>query len=758
MCLFLCEVTAAAAEGWPPPRIVGWSVLAFLAALPFVGLLLWRNPDAVDHHHPGFLRKWIFSVDHKIVGIQFLITGLLLFLVGGVLALGIRWQLAWPFDPEHPMPYLSEVLDWPKTGKTDLADADDRILDRHEVRAAQKAGVKLREVRLAGRVAPADKGEGEEPGAVGEVVKVSEFGRYSVVTVKDAKGRETRHKFTKKTDVSAVGGGVKAGGAVRIWDYKGPVMPADFYLTLMTMHASVMIFLVIVPMLVGVFGNYVVPLMIGARDMAFPRLNMFTYWLMPLGAYIMLLGFLAGSDDAQGLVRDGGAWAGAGWTSYPPLSVLREAAKNGSAVGQTTWAISILILGVSAVLGSVNYITTIVKCRAPGMTLFRMPLTVWSVLITAILSLMSTPVLAAGLLLLLSDRLLGTSFFVPDNLIVSEKPMSGVAEGAGHSGGGQVLLFQHLFWFYSHPAVYLMILPAMGIVSDILSVFARKPLFGYHAMVISIAAIAGLGFVVWGHHMFQSGMNPWLGLTFMISTFAIALPSGVKTFNWLATLWRSQIRYTTAMLNALAFVSMFVIGGLSGIYMAATPVDVQVHATYFIVGHIHYVLFGGSTFALFAGIYFWYPKMFGRMMSERLGVLHFVLTFVFFNATFSTMHILGAAGMHRRIADPYVYEYLAHLQWMNKFMTMAAIGLGLAQIPFAINFVGSWLWGAKAPDNPWKAGSLEWQTPSPPGHGNFDAIPVVVRGPYEYGSPEATEDWLAQNAPAGPKKAEAVTA
>ncbi|HLD50585.1 MAG TPA: cbb3-type cytochrome c oxidase subunit I, partial [bacterium] len=298
---------------------------------------------------------------------------------------------------------------------------------------------------------------------------------------------------------------------------------------------------------------------------------------------------------------------------------------------------------------------------------------------------------------------------------------------------------------YSHPAVYIMILPGMGIVSEVIAVHSRKPIFGYHSMVFAIMAIAFLGFIVWGHHMFQSGMNPMVGTSFMVSTMVIAVPSAIKTFNWLGTLWRGNIRYTPAMLNAIAFVSMFVIGGLSGIFMASTPVDIFIHDTYFIVGHIHYVLFGGSMFAVFAGIQYWYPKMFGRMMNQTLGVIHFALTFIFFNCTFFPMHILGVGGMMRRIYDTTQYAHLAHFQPINVFITWSSFALGLAQIPFLINFIGSLFWGKKADRNPWESNTLEWITSSPPPHGNFETVPVVYRWPYEYSAPNAKQDWIPQN-------------
>jgi cytochrome c oxidase subunit 1 len=370
--------------------------------------------------------------------------------------------------------------------------------------------------------------------------------------------------------------------------------------------------------------------------------------------------------------------------------------------------------------------------------MFRMPLSVWSLFITSILVLLATPVLASTLMMNLLDHHRLTQFFLPFNWTLSGVPQD-------VAGGGYAILHQHLFWFYSHPAVYIMILPAMGMVSDILAVFARKPIFGYRPMVYALSAIAFLGFIVWAHHMFQSGMNPTLGTTFAVSTMFIAVPSAIKVFNWLGTLWGGNIRFTTAMWNAIAFVAMFVIGGLSGVFMASTAVDVHIHDTYFIVAHIHYVLFGGSMFGIWAGIYFWYPKMFGRMMNETLGYIHFWLSFVFFNGTFFAMHILGMGGFPRRVAEYTHYGTFAHFQPMNQFISYCAFGLGLSQIPFVINFIGSWIWGKQAPGNPWEATTLEWaDTTSPPPHGNFVKVPVVHHGPYEYASPLVEEDWLAQ--------------
>jgi cytochrome c oxidase subunit 1 len=429
-----------------------------------------------------------------------------------------------------------------------------------------------------------------------------------------------------------------------------------------------------------------------------------------------------------------GGTAAAGWTSYVPLSALADMLP-GSGTGQNLWIVSLVLVGTASTMGAINYITTVVMLRAKGLHMFRLPMTIWALFVTAILVLLATPVLTSALLLLLFDRTLGTTFFLP-------------------AGGGNPILWQHLFWFYSHPAVYIMILPAMGMASDIISCFSRKPLFGYKPMVFSIMAIAGLGFIVWGHHMFQSGMNPVLGITFMTSTMMIALPSAIKTFNWLGTLWQGQIQLTAPMLNALAFVSTFVIGGLSGIFTAATPVDIFLHDTYWIVGHIHYVLFGGSLFGVFGAVQYWFPKMFGRNMNEFWGKAHFVLTFTAFNLVFFPMFILGAYGMPRRIADYTSYNFLADLQPLNQFMTISAYVLALAQVILFVNFFVSLYRGSKAVENPWHANTLEWTTSSPPPVENFYTQPVVYRGPYEYSSPEVVEDWLPQNRELAPAPAD----
>jgi cytochrome c oxidase subunit 1 len=491
----------------------------------------------------------------------------------------------------------------------------------------------------------------------------------------------------------------------------GIITPA-FYNALFTMHATIMVFFVIMPILVGSFGNFLIPLMIGARDMAFPKLNMLSFWTGLVAGIIMLAGFFVP-----------GGHAATGWTAYTPLSA--DPTWTGVDWGQNLWIIGLIFLGMSSLMGSINYITTIINMRAPGMTFMRLPLVVWSLFIVAILLLLALPVLTAALAMLLFDRMAGTSFFNP-------------------TGGGDPLLWQHLFWFFGHPEVYVLILPAMGIASEILPVFSRKPIFGYKAMVYAMVAIAGLGFIVWGHHMFQSGMNPALGTTFMVSTMVIAVPSAIKTFNWLGTLWGGSIRFTVPMLNTLAFVSMFVIGGLSGIYMASTPVDIFIHDTYYIVAHIHYVVFGGSLFGVFAAIYYWFPKMFGRMYNKPLAKIHFWLTFIAFNGTFFPMHILGVGGHMRRIYNPLQYEFLQRFEGMNIFITMSAFTLGVVQLIFLFNVFYSMFRGKKAEENPWKANTVEWTAPTPPPHGNFAAIPTVYRAPYEYSAPEVKEDWLQQ--------------
>ena len=493
---------------------------------------------------------------------------------------------------------------------------------------------------------------------------------------------------------------------------EGAIIPSG-YNVLVTMHGTILVFFVAMPLLIGVFGNFLIPLKIGAGDMAFPALNELSYWLFALSGIIMLGSFWV----------PGGA-PGTGWTAYAPLSSV--AAYNQTPMGQTLWCAALFVNGLSSITGAVNYITTVITMRAPGMTMFRMPLPVWAIFLTAILLILAIPVLSAAAALIIFDLNLGTTFYRP-------------------SGYGQPLLWQHLFWFFGHPEVYILILPAMGLTSEILSVFARKPVFGYKAMVWAMIAIGFLGFIVWGHHMYVSGMNLTLSAAFSVSTMVIAVPSAIKTFNWMGTIWRGSIHYTVPMAFAVSFVSMFVIGGLSGIFMASTPVDLFVHHTYFIVAHFHYVLFGGSMFAIFAAVYFWFPKMSGRMFNNTLGWIHFWMTFVFFNLTFFPMHNLGLGGMMRRIADPTVYDCLKQLQPLNVVCTIGAMGLGLATIPFVVNIVWSMRNGPKAPANPWNSTTLEWTVSHPIPHGNFTVTPTIYHGPYEYSVPGLVRDFLPQN-------------
>ena len=575
-----------------------------------------------EHHELGFIRTYIFSTDHKMIGRQFLLSAIVMLIFGGLMAMMMRWELAWP---ETPVPFTSWI---------------------------------------------------SEPFMYAE----PEHGLY------------------------------------------GAYMDPAFYNSLFTMHATIMIFFVVMPFLIGGFGNFLIPLMIGAGDMAFPLLNLLSFWTAVPAIGLILYSFFV----------EGGAAAG-GWTMYATLSA--DPTLSGVDTGVNLWIISLLVLGVSSLMGAINYITTIINMRAPGMTWFRMPLVVWSLFVTAILLLLALPVLTAALGMLLFDRTMGTSFFLP-------------------GGGGEPILWQHLFWFFGHPEVYVLVLPAMGVTSDILATFSRKPIFGYKAMAFSMVSLAFLSWIVWGHHMFVSGMNPVLGTAFMLTTMVIAVPSAIKTFNWLGTLWGGNIRFASPMLFALGFVSNFVIGGLSGIYMASTPVDIFMHDTYFIVAHFHYVV-AGIIFGMFAALYYWFPKIFGRMMNETLAKTHFFLTYIFFNCAFFPMHFLGVAGHMRRIYNPMQYEFLHDMQWWNVFITMSALCLAASQIVFFVNLVWSLFAGKKAEKNPWEANTLEWTAPSPPGHGNFETTPTVYRGPYEYSSPLVKEDWLPQNRQLGPAAASA---
>ncbi|MBF2026211.1 MAG: cytochrome c oxidase subunit I [Oscillatoriales cyanobacterium C42_A2020_001] len=470
----------------------------------------------------------------------------------------------------------------------------------------------------------------------------------------------------------------------------------DLYNGLFTVHATVMIFLWIVPAATGAFGNYLIPLLIGARDMAFPKLNAVAFWMIPPGGILLMSSFFFGAP-------------GSGWTSYPPLSLVYNK------VGEAIWILSVLILGTSSILGAVNFIVTILKMRAPGMVLNSMPLFCWAMLAASCLILLGTPVLAGALILLGFDLIVGTAFFNP-------------------TGGGDPVVYQHMFWFYSHPAVYIMILPVFGLISEILPVHSRKPIFGYKAIAYSSFAISFLGLIVWAHHMFTSGTPPWLRMFFMINTMIIAVPTGIKVFSWLATIWGGKLRLNSAMLFAMGFISMFVIGGISGVMVAAVPFDIHVHDTYFIVAHLHYVLFGGSVFGLYAGIYHWFPKMSGRMMNETLGRVHFILTLVGFNLCFLPMHKLGLEGMNRRIA-----EYDPKFATLNLVCSIGAYLLAVSTFPFIFNALWSIFKGEKAPSNPWGGLTFEWQTTSPPPHENFAIDPMLLIAPYEYGTEKAKE-------------------
>jgi len=524
-----------------------------------------------EHVHPepqGFIRKYIFSIDHKIIGIQYIITAYLFMVLGGLLAELIRVQLMNP---------------------------------------------------------------------------------------------------------------------------AGTFVKPDTFNELYTVHGSTMVWLVIIPMLTGGFGNFVFPLQIGARDVAFPWLNMLSFWLFPPAGLMLYASFLMGAPVA-------------GWTEYPPMSLQ-------GAAGTSMWCAAIFLIGVSSTLTGINFLVTLLKMRAPGMTYTRMPLFCWGQFATAPLLMIATTALGAALAALFMERQFGVPFYDPTK-------------------GGSPVLWQHMFWFYSHPAVYIMILPAFGMISEIFPTFARKPIFGYKMIAFSSVAIALLGFMVWAHHMFTSGLAPWLQLPFMILTMFIAIPTGIKIFSWVATLWGGKIQFTTPMMFAIGFIATFTCGGLTGVYLAAVPFDLHAHGTYFIVGHLHYVLVGGSLMGIFAGTYFWFPKMTGRLMNEFWGKVHFWLFFIGFNGTFLPMHWLGLLGMPRRVA---VYD--PQFQFWNVFESVASFLMTAGILIFFINALWSIRNGKRSGANPWRARTLEWQIPSPPPYYNFKQIPAVLGAPYDFAEP-----------------------
>src|SRR2546426_8034068 len=579
---------------------------------------------AAVHEAPkSFIRKWIFSLDHKIIGIQYYFLALFSVFLGMALSVIFRLRLAWPMEQ------------WP----------------------------------LLAKIFPAG--------------------------------------------------------------FEGGPMTPEFYLSMVTMHGTIMVFFVLTTAPQGGFGNYVLPIQIGAHDMAFPVLNMLSFWVTFVSLVVMVAALFA----------TGGAPI-SGWTAYAPLSALGQVAGPGLGLGQTLWIISIAIFCAGSLLGALNFITTVLNMRTRGLSLMRLPLTVWTWFTTAILALLSFPVLLAGGILLLLDRVGGTSFFIPGGLVVSDKIIQ-------HSGGSPIL-WQHLFWFFGHPEVYIAILPGMGVTSQILSTFARKPIFGYRAMVYAIFAIGMLGFFVWGHHMFISGLSPYSAIAFSVLTLSIGVPSAVKTFNWLGTLWGAKIRFTTPMLFAIGFVSLFVAGGITGLVLGQTSLDFFFHDTYFVTAHFHLVMGVASIFGMFAATYFWFPKMFGRMMNESLGKLHFWITFIGVYAIFVPFHAMGLLGMPRRYARFDEYEFLKNSRGLVMFVTVAAIITVVAQVLFYFNLFWSMFKGKIAGDNPWEATTLEWTIPSPPPHDNFAGrVPTVYHGPYEFSVPGAAKDFTMQSEPEG---------
>jgi cytochrome c oxidase subunit 1 len=572
------------------------------------------------HHHESFISKYVFSQDHKMIAKQFLITGIIWAIIGGLFSVVFRLQLGYP---DQTFPWLEDFLGhWAKGGK---------------------------------------------------------------------------------------------------------IQP-EFYYALVTMHGTVLVFFVLTAGLSGTFANFLIPLQIGARDMASPLLNMLSYWFFFLASVIMVSSLFVQTGPASG-----------GWTVYPPLSALGDAS-SGSKIGMDLWLVSMAMFIVSSLLGGLNYITTILNMRTKGMSMTRMPLTMWALFFTAVLGVLSFPVLLSGAILLLFDRNLGTSFFLSD-IIVAGKILP--------NEGGSAILFQHLFWFLGHPEVYIILLPAMGMASEILSVNSRKPIFGYMAMVGSLFAICVLAFLVWAHHMFVTGLNPFLGAVFVLLTLLIAVPSAIKVFNWLTTLWKGNIRFTPGMLFAIGFVSLFISGGLTGIFLGNSALDIHLHDTYFVIAHFHIVMGVASFFGMYAGVYHWFPKMYGRHLNNTMAYIHFWVTIIGAYLIFWPMHYQGLAGMPRRYYDFSNWESFKHYGGLNEFISVVAMIVFAVQILFVFNFFYSIFKGRKVKDpNPWKANTLEWTTPINPGHGNWPGeIPEVHRWAYDYS--KDGKDFIPQNVPVG---------
>ena len=572
------------------------------------------------HHHESFISKYVFSQDHKMISKQFLITGIIWAIVGGLFSVLFRLQLGYP---ESIFPWLEDLLGhWAKGGRLD----------------------------------------------------------------------------------------------------------PEFYYSLVTMHGTVLVFFVLTAGLSGTFANFLIPLQVGARDMASPFLNMLSYWFFFMASIVMFSSIFIQTGPASG-----------GWTIYPPLSALGEAS-DGSKLGMDMWLIAMSLFIVSSLLGGLNYITTILNMRTKGMSMTRLPLTIWALFFTAILGVLSFPVLLSGCILLLFDRNLGTSFYLSD-IYINGKILP--------NEGGSPILFQHLFWFLGHPEVYIIILPAMGMASEILAVNSRKPIFGYMAMVGSLFAITALAFLVWAHHMFVTGLNPFLGSFFVLLTLLIAVPSAIKVFNWLTTLWRGNIRFTPGMLFAIGFVSLFISGGLTGVFLGNSALDIHLHDTYFIVAHFHIVMGVAGMFGMFAGIYHWYPKMYGRYMNNTLAYIHFWVTMIGAYLIFWPMHYEGLAGMPRRYYDFSSWESFKMFGGLNEFISFVSIIVFSAQLLFVFNFFYSMFKGRKLTTlNPWGSNSLEWTTPIRPGHGNWvGEIPEVHRWAYDYG--KDGRDFIPQTEPVG---------